>query len=165
MININHHYFFLFWAFFSIFNSSYLLNFGPYIDSTLIIVVLFSILNLERIMIIFLVLILLFFQIFGSFISYFDLFLKLFLLFTGIYITSNFIWKNYENEITLMAVLILLYYSILLFCANFFGSIDFFNYFLFIFTCFTYNVIVLSLILIIIKYIKWPVHSDQTYQF
>ncbi len=165
MININYHYFFLFCALFSIFNSSYLLNFGPYIDPTLIIVVLFSILNLERIIIILLVLILLFIQIFGSFISYFDLLLKLFLLFSGVYITSNFIWKNYENEITLMAVLILFYYSILLFCANFFGSIDFFNYFLFIFICFTYNVIVLSLILIIIKYIKWPVHSDQTYQF
>ena len=49
MININGCYFFLLWALFSIFNSSYLLNFGPYIDPTLIMVVALSVLNTERI--------------------------------------------------------------------------------------------------------------------
>ena len=48
MININRCYFFLLWALFSIFNSSYLLNFGPYIDPTLIMVVALSVLNTER---------------------------------------------------------------------------------------------------------------------
>jgi hypothetical protein len=105
MININRSYFFLLWALFSIFNSSYLLNFGPYIDPTLIMVVALSVLNTERTIIIFLIFILLFTQIFGSYISFFDLFLKLFLSFLGIYITSNFIWKSYENEIILMGAL------------------------------------------------------------
>ncbi|GIR28843.1 hypothetical protein CM15mP43_04670 [bacterium] len=120
MININRSYFFLLWALFSIFNSSYLLNFGPYIDPTLIMVVALSVLNTERIIIIFLIFILLFTQIFGSYISFFDLFLKLFLSFLGIYITSNFIWKSYENEIILMGALLLIYYSIVIFSANFF---------------------------------------------
>ena len=109
-------------ALFSIFNSSYLLNFGPYIDPTLIMVVALSVLNTERIIIIFLIFILLFTQIFGSYISFFDLFLKFFLSFSGIYITTNFIWKSYENEIILMGALLLIYYSIVLFSANFFGQ-------------------------------------------
>ena len=165
MININHCYFFLLWALFSIFNTSYLLNFGPYIDPTLIIVIIFSILNTERIIIIFLIFTLLFIQVFGSYISFFDLFFKFFLSFLGIYITSNFIWKSYENEIILMGALVFVYYTIILLSAKFFGSIDFFNYFLFIIISFIYNSIVLSSILIIIKYIKWPIHSDQVYQF
>lgn len=165
MININRSYFFLLWALFSIFNSSYLLNFGPYIDPTLIMVVALSVLNTERIIIIFLIFILLFTQIFGSYISFFDLFLKLFLSFLGIYITSNFIWKSYENEVILMGSLLLIYYSIVIFSANFFGSIDFFHYSLFVTISFIYNAIVLSSILIIIKYIKWPIRSDQVYQF
>ena len=129
MININCSYFFLLWDLFSIFNSSYFLNFGPYIDPTLIMVVALSVLNTERIIIIFLIFILLFTQIFGSQISFFDLFLKFFLSFSGIYITTNFIWKSYENEIILMGALLLIYYSIVIFSANFFGSIDFFHYF------------------------------------
>ena len=64
-----------------------------------------------------------------------------------------------------MGALLLIYYSIVIFSANFFGSIDFFHYFLFVTISFIYNAIVLSSILIIIKYIKWPIHSDQVYQF
>mgnify|MGYP003326919364 FL=1 len=64
-----------------------------------------------------------------------------------------------------MGALLLIYYSIVIFSANFFGSIDFFQYSLFVTISFIYNAIVLSSILIIIKYIKWPIRSDQVYQF
>ena len=107
MININCYYFFLLWALFSIFNSSYLLNFSPYIDPTLIMVVALSVLNTERIIIIFLIFILLFTQIFGSYISFFDLFLKFFFIVLGYLYNDKFYleklrkWDYFDGSFTL----------------------------------------------------------------
>tara|TARA_B100000963_G_C22439289_1_gene585796 strand:+ start:53 stop:547 length:495 start_codon:yes stop_codon:yes gene_type:complete len=157
--------FLLLWCFLSPFNNLYLLNFNYLIDPTLITCIVFCVLDVNKDKILILLFLLISNQfLFGNFLLV-DLTLKILIIILGKYLVKNFLWKNLKNEFLLILLLLLIFNISLLSIFIFFGGSQISNYIIILSINTIYSLIILSILLVNIKYIKWPDQHSQTYQF
>jgi|TARA_Y100000287_G_scaffold184601_1_gene185861 hypothetical protein len=165
MIHNNFYYFILTWPLFVLLDDTFIVDFQPYLDPSLVSVIFISILSSNKFFDILLFLSLVIMNLFGSDISIVDFFIKILVFVIGRYLSINYIWKNYLNEIYLIGFLVFTYYLISIILIFVLSSLDSALYLIYMPVSIIYNIIVLSIILIIVKYIRWPNQYDQTYQF
>jgi len=142
MIHNNFYYFILTWPLFVLLDDTFIVDFQPYLDPSLVSVIFISILSSNKFFDILLFLSLVIMNLFGSDISIVDFFIKILVFVIGRYLSINYIWKNYLNEIYLIGFLVFTYYLISIILIFVFSSLDSALYLIYMPVSIIYNIIV-----------------------
>ena len=149
----------------SAFNGLNLFGIEDSIDISLVLTILLAIDKSSKFELSIFIAILLLLQIFGDSVTLYDSFVKISLIFITAYLNKFVIWNSERNEILLAASLLIMYYLLTLCLLSILGDLILFSTLKYLFIKFLFSFIILTIMLFIFKYIRWPSQQDQTYQF
>ena len=149
----------------SAFNGLNLFGIEDSIDISLVLTILLALDKGSKFELSIFIAILLLLQIFGDSVTLYDSFVKISLIFITAYLNKFVIWNSERNEILLAASLLIMYYLLTLCLLSILGDLILFSTLKYLFIKFLFSFIILTIMLFIFKYIRWPSQQDQTYQF
>ena len=154
-----------FFIFLPIYPNNNSIDFGGFVDPSLVIIILFLLMGINLNRILALACTAVFYLYLSDYTNYIDFSSKILVFISSAYFIKKYYWENSLNNIILIFSFLFIYYSINLFAYKIIFHVDFFDYLAFVTLPFIYNAIVSIILLFMIRYTSWPKYPEKVSQY